>query len=139
MLKTMTNTYPLRLRILMARKQKRLSQEQLAALLQVGRSAVANWECGKAVPKTRNLHSLAGHLDVSFDWLATGHGPMRAPQDTPVAVADMGTAITDDEQLLLQAFRHLPKRQQHHIARSLAAIAAVSAMALEDLLPYIGG
>ncbi len=56
----------------------------LARLLQVSRNAIYRWSSGKSVPDVRHLLWLAGAVDVSFSWLLTGLGPMRAHDETPV-------------------------------------------------------
>ena len=51
------------------RKKQRMSQDDLAAELQVSRQAVSRWEVGKTVPSTENLKSLAELYDVSLEYL----------------------------------------------------------------------
>lgn len=52
-----------------ARKQCRLSQEQLADKMNVSRSAVAKWETDKGIPDVDNLKALSQLLNVSVDYL----------------------------------------------------------------------
>lgn len=47
------------------RKNKKLSQEQLANILSVERSTVAKWETGKALPRTDKLTEIAKALDCT--------------------------------------------------------------------------
>ena len=51
------------------RKNKGLSQEKLAELMDVSRQAVTKWESGKANPDTENLIRLAEIFGVSLDEL----------------------------------------------------------------------
>ena len=51
------------------RKQKGLSQEELADKLQVSRQAVSKWERGEASPDTDNLIELAKIYEISLDEL----------------------------------------------------------------------
>ena len=51
------------------RKQKGLSQEELADRLQVSRQAVSKWERGEASPDTDNLIELAKIYEISLDEL----------------------------------------------------------------------
>lgn len=53
-----------------ARKQKNLSQEELANRLFVSRSALAKWETGQSMPDIHMLKQLAHALDVSLEYLA---------------------------------------------------------------------
>lgn len=59
----------LAIRIRRARTRKQYSQLELASLLNVGRSAVANWECGAKIPSSLRLQHIAMVTDVSFEWL----------------------------------------------------------------------
>lgn len=61
-------------RILCSRKDKKLSQQALADLIGVSRSALAQWETSMSSPSLDNLRKMAETLEVSFEWLATGRG-----------------------------------------------------------------
>lgn len=56
-------------RIKELRKKKELTQEDLARKISVTRSAVANWEIGRAMPDLHALTSLANFFDISVDYL----------------------------------------------------------------------
>lgn len=62
-----------------ARKERRLSQEGLAELLDVSRQAVSKWEQDAGYPETETLVRLARALHVSLDWLMSLEqgGPAR--------------------------------------------------------------
>lgn len=51
------------------RKQNNLSQEDLAALLDVSRQAVSKWEQGTGYPEVEKLLQLSNKLNVSLDSL----------------------------------------------------------------------
>lgn len=51
------------------RKEKGLSQEELAELLDVSRQAVSKWELGDGYPEADKLLLLSDKLSVSLDWL----------------------------------------------------------------------
>ena len=83
------------------RKQKGLSQEELADKLQVSRQAISKWERGEASPDTDNLIELAKIYDVSLDELV---GLSTSPKEEPkaevkegIVIDDDGVHITDDE------------------------------------------
>lgn len=59
-------------RLLQLRKEKGLSQEDLAAKLGVTRQAVSKWERAEAAPDTDNLLRLAKLYNVSLDTLLLG-------------------------------------------------------------------
>lgn len=54
------------------RKEKGLTQEQLARLLNVTGQAISKWEKGQALPDTALLPAIGRALDVSIDRLLTG-------------------------------------------------------------------
>ncbi len=64
----------LTIRLIKARREKRLSQQALAGLIGVSRSALAQWETDMSRPSLDNLRKMAKTLDISFEWLATGRG-----------------------------------------------------------------
>jgi len=51
------------------RKQRNISQEQLADHMNVTRQAVSKWELGESIPDVENIVRLSGILDVSTDYL----------------------------------------------------------------------
>lgn len=53
----------------MLRKEKRLSQEELAERCQVSRQAIAKWESGESVPTIEKLCFLANFYNLSLDEL----------------------------------------------------------------------
>ncbi|MDB2384309.1 helix-turn-helix domain-containing protein [Endozoicomonas sp.] len=85
----------LTIRILRSRKEKKLSQQALADLIGVSRSALAQWETQMSSPSLRNLRKMAEILEVSFEWLATGRGNqyISAPTDT-ICDTDLDHEIT---------------------------------------------
>lgn len=63
------------------RKEKHLSQEELAELLEVSRQSVSKWEQDAGYPEAEKLIQLSGKLNVSLDaLLETGFvpGPVSA-------------------------------------------------------------
>lgn len=71
--------------ILTLRKQKKLSQEDVGAILGVSRQAVSKWETDQSLPDTGNLLALADLLEVSVEEL-TGRGsdgPASPPAPAP--------------------------------------------------------
>lgn len=73
-------------RIIQARKQAGLTQEQLGEKLGVSRQAVSKWESGQANPDVTYIAEMCRLFDVSADWLLLGKAPDAAP-----AGADAGT------------------------------------------------
>ena len=56
------------------RKEKHLSQEQLAEMLDVSRQAVSKWELEMGYPEVEKLLLLSRELNVSLDSLMAGEG-----------------------------------------------------------------
>lgn len=54
------------------RKQKDLTQEQLAEQLFVSRTAISKWESGKGYPNIESLKSISKLFEVSIDQLLSG-------------------------------------------------------------------
>ena len=54
------------------RKQKGLTQEQLAEALYVSRTAISKWESGRGYPNIDSLKAIADYFDVSIDDLLSG-------------------------------------------------------------------
>jgi len=93
-------------RIRTARHLKGWKQADLAAMLEVDRSAVGHWERGEgSAPSLARLFALAGVTGVCVEWLATGTGPMVAAGDTSTAVS-----LGADESRLLRAYRQRSTR-----------------------------
>lgn len=55
------------------RKQKGMSQEQLASLLGISRQAVSRWELDHSLPDTENVVKLSKIFSVSADYLLLDH------------------------------------------------------------------
>ena len=51
------------------RKSRGLSQEQLAAELEVSRQAVSKWECGDSAPDLDKLRAICTYFGVTTDYL----------------------------------------------------------------------
>ena len=62
-------------RITALRKERNISQSELARRLDVSRQAVSKWEQGSSSPDTAKLIDLAKILEVEVEYLATGVHP----------------------------------------------------------------
>ncbi|HOZ25271.1 MAG TPA: helix-turn-helix domain-containing protein [Thermomonas sp.] len=102
-------------RIRRARRRAGLSQTGLAALVEVRRSAVSNWESADGVlPSMQNLLAIAKACRVSLEWLGTGRGGISTDPDglADVPAADAELVDVEEERTLLAGFRELPRRSQ---------------------------
>ena len=75
-------------RILQLRKQKNISQVELAKLMDISRQAVSKWENDLSAPDTLNLIKLADVLDTQVEYLATGRPTPPPPPPPPVRIIE---------------------------------------------------
>lgn len=81
-------------RVAWARKQRQLTQQQLATTAGVAQSTIGSLESGQR-SKPRELVSIAKALSASVGWLETGEGEWEATQqsyDSPLEAAFAGAA-----------------------------------------------
>jgi transcriptional regulator with XRE-family HTH domain len=101
-------------RIRQARQDQNLTQEQLADAVGVTRSAVAQWETGRAGQVTGNLSRVAAVLEVGVEHLMFGEdkaAPLRATRGDELAMLRLYRDCTPaDQQLLLRTAKRLVAR-----------------------------
>ena len=73
------------------RKNKNISQEELAELLDVSRQSISKWENDKAYPEMTRLLFMSDYFDVSLDYLMRGIEETEEAQDTQEANIDYKT------------------------------------------------
>ena len=71
-------------RITLLRKERNLSQGQLADALEVSRQAVSKWENDQSSPDTIKLIKLAEVLDTEVEFLSTGRKPVY--EEAPIVL-----------------------------------------------------
>jgi len=100
-------------RIRTAREDQGWTQDQLAAAVGVSRSAVAQWETGRAGQVTTNLTRIAAVLGVGVEHLMYGHdkaAPGHAQRGDELAILRLyRECAPEDRQLLLRTARRLAK------------------------------
>lgn len=79
------------------RKDKGLTQEELAEILFVSRQTVSNWENGKTLPDIDSLILLSEALDVSIDELVKGDNGLK---DSIVIRSGLEKKIEDIQEYL---------------------------------------
>ncbi len=79
-------------RLYQLRKQKGLSQEELANRLNVSRQTVSKWEVGDSTPDMEKLMAMSELFDVSLDQLVLGK---EAPQTAEPAKSELVTTISE--------------------------------------------
>ena len=68
------------------RKEKGLSQEDLAELLDVSRQAVSKWEQGAGYPEVEKLLLLSNRLNISLDSLMATEIECNDPLAQPAGI-----------------------------------------------------
>jgi transcriptional regulator with XRE-family HTH domain len=98
-------------RIRHARRERGWTQDQLAHAVGVSRSAVAQWETGRAGQVTGNLTRIAAILDVGVEFLTHGEdkrGPLQAGTSDELALLRLYRECShEDKQLVLRTARRL--------------------------------
>lgn len=64
------------------RKQRNITQEELAELLNVSRQAISKWESGNGYPETEKLITLSRELNISLDYLLNDTAHMAHKEST---------------------------------------------------------
>lgn len=72
------------------RKERSLSQEELAGVVGVSRQAVQKWESGASRPDIDNLVALSHYFGVTLDELVCGGDPVSRPAYSPPPRSDCG-------------------------------------------------
>ena len=80
-------------RITTLRKERNLSQIQLAKMLDVTRQAVSKWENDQTAPDTIKLIQLADVLDTDVEYLATGNHSTIKAQPECITVEKMDLSV----------------------------------------------
>ena len=83
------------------RKEKYLSQEQLAEIMGVSRQAVSKWEQGSGYPETEKLIDLAKKLDISLDVLLLDKVADSVPE-TATAIGENGLTVPAESAIYIQ-------------------------------------
>lgn len=111
-------------RIRRLRTRAKLSQTELATLVGVKRSAVAQWESESGThPSVEHLSKLAVVTCATFEWLATGRGPDTS-ECSETATAALSSDFAQDvvESRVLELVRQLPVKKQKIACKLLEAL-----------------
>lgn len=76
------------------RKQKNITQEELASVLYVSRTAISKWESGRGYPNIESLKAMASFFNVSIDGLLSGEELLiAAEEDSKQKERDLKTQV----------------------------------------------
>jgi transcriptional regulator with XRE-family HTH domain len=107
----MSNPTLMGVRIRDVRRERGWTQDQLANAVGVSRSAVAQWETGRAGQVTTNLTRIADVLEVGVEYLMYGDDkrvPAEARLGDEIALLRLyRECSSEDRQLLLRTARRL--------------------------------
>ncbi len=92
-------------RITALRKEKDISQTELAKRLNVSRQAVSKWEQGVSSPDTTKLIQLAEIFDTEVEYLATGVHP-----EPGSVVLNVVETVERVEERVVEVIRHVPRK-----------------------------
>lgn len=124
MLTDMNTPHDIGGRIRTLRRDKGLSQDDLAQKVGVSRSAVAQWETGRSGQVTGNLSRIARALDTHVEYLVYG-------QDQAAAAS----VTLGDERALLRLYRECEPEDRQILLRTARRLARGS----RDGEPTTGG
>lgn len=97
------------IRIKDLRKERNITQSDLAKILNVTQDSISLWEKNKRVPDTQYIIQLADYFEVSTDYLL---GRSDDFGNVTVTTASSSAALTPDEQEILETYRNLPPHRR---------------------------
>jgi transcriptional regulator with XRE-family HTH domain len=110
----MTAAHDIGTRIRAVRRERGLTQDELADQVGVSRSAVAQWETGRTGQVTGNLSRIAEALEVTVEYLMIGddkHAAGEVQQGDELALLRLYRECEPaDRQMLLRTARRLARR-----------------------------
>ena len=110
----MTTPHTIGARIRAERRDRGLTQDELARRIGVSRSAVAQWETGRTGQITGNLSRIAAALEVSVEFLVYGQDTRAAAEvrqgDELALLRLYRECDPEDRQMLLRTARRLARR-----------------------------
>lgn len=99
------------------REARGMTQDDLAEKAELNRVTIAKYETGKIEPKSQSLRKLAAALDVSTDYIISGHDDQ---DDVMLSLTYAGTAPRTTEARILSA--GIDKMPAHDRERALRMI-----------------
>ena len=116
------------------RKQKGLTQEELAERLYVSRTAVSKWESGRGYPSIESLKAIANFFSVSIDVLLSGDEVLTIAEEDQkekeTRFRDLVFGLLDCSAALLLFLPFFGQEMDD-------AIQGVSLLRLTEITPYL--
>ena len=116
------------------RRQKGLTQEELAVALYVSRTAVSKWESGRGYPSIDSLKRIAGLFNITVDQLLSGDELLTiALEDNKERANNVRDLVFGLLDISVSLLLFLPLFAQ----RTDGAVLEVSLLSLTALSPYL--
>lgn len=96
-------------RIALLRKEKNISQNQLAKAMSVSRQAVSKWENDQTAPDSIKMIKLAEFLDSDVEYLTTGR--LAVPSRPPMVIKTVETVEKIVEKPVVQVVEKIVERK----------------------------
>ncbi|MDY4064667.1 MAG: helix-turn-helix transcriptional regulator [Ligilactobacillus agilis] len=89
------------------RKQKRMSQTELAKIIHVSQQTVTAWETGKAEPSSSAVSNLADYFNVTTDYLLGRPEKKKEKQnveltDDDIIMTYQGKELSDEDREIIK-------------------------------------
>lgn len=112
------------------RKNRGLTQEELAESLYVSRTAISKWESGRGYPGIDSLKAISGYFDISIDELLSGKELLSAAEaDRKIQLSSLGSMVYALLDISLMLFFVIP-------VFALRTDGAVTELSMIELLEY---
>lgn len=115
------------------RKEKGLTQEELAAQLYVSRTAISKWESGRGYPNIESLKAISKLFSVTVDELLSGNELLSMAADKEEKLSDFRNLVFGLLDVSVFIFLFLPIFAQ----RMDGALQEVSLLNLATIAPYL--
>ena len=116
------------------RKRKGLTQEELAELLYVSRTAISKWESGRGFPNIESLKAISKFFSVSLDELLSGEEILAIAEkdhkEKERIIRDLFFGLLDCGMILLLFLPFFGQKAD-------GVIREVSLLALSEIQPYL--
>lgn len=87
------------------RKSIKLTQQEVAKILNIAQTAVSKWELGQTIPDQAILPKIAELYNTTVDYLLTGKEPsILAPQEQKSEIEEIYEMLTPGERQLLKSY-----------------------------------
>jgi len=94
------------------RKERNLSQEELAGMLDVSRQAVSKWEQGEGYPEVEKLLLLSSKLNVSLDYLMETEIPKQYTNSKGNVIGQI-TITSPNENVITTCYKVIASGKMH--------------------------